>query len=89
VRNPYAGKPTHQFWRRSVSGRGAEQVDPVVKRTVRNLPHRSGCNRRKLLCATHRPPSEGYRIQLFRSGRSSGADRLRGRELRYVFGAIW
>jgi hypothetical protein len=37
VRNPYAGKPTHQFWRRSVSGLGAEQVDPVVKRTIRNL----------------------------------------------------
>jgi len=28
--NPYAGKPDHQFWRRSVSGRGPEHVDPVV-----------------------------------------------------------
>ena len=28
--NPYAGKPDHQFWRRSMSGRGPEQVDPVV-----------------------------------------------------------
>jgi hypothetical protein len=31
MKNPYAGKPEHQFWRRSVSGRGAEQVDPVVR----------------------------------------------------------
>jgi hypothetical protein len=31
VKNPYAGKPEHQFWRRGVSGRGPEQVDPVVK----------------------------------------------------------
>jgi hypothetical protein len=31
VKNPYAGKPDHQFWRRSVSGRGPEQMDPVVK----------------------------------------------------------
>ena len=30
MKNPYEGKPTHQFWRRSVSGRGPEQVDPVV-----------------------------------------------------------
>jgi hypothetical protein len=31
VKNPYAGKPAHQFWRRSMSGRGPEQVDPVVR----------------------------------------------------------
>jgi hypothetical protein len=31
TKNPYAGKPDHQFWRRSVSGRGPEQVDPVVQ----------------------------------------------------------
>jgi hypothetical protein len=31
VKNPYAGKPDHQFWRRSMSGRGPEQMDPVVK----------------------------------------------------------
>jgi len=31
MKNPYAGKPDHQFWRRSVSGRGPEQVDPVVR----------------------------------------------------------
>jgi hypothetical protein len=31
VKNPYVGKPDHQFWRRSVSGRGPEQVDPVVR----------------------------------------------------------
>ena len=30
MKNPYAGKPDHHFWRRSVSGRGPEQVDPVV-----------------------------------------------------------
>jgi hypothetical protein len=30
MKNPYAGKPEYQFWRRSVSGRGPEQVDPVV-----------------------------------------------------------
>ncbi len=29
--NPYSQKPDYQFWRRSVSGRGAEDVDPVVR----------------------------------------------------------
>lgn len=29
--NPYAGKPDHQFWRQSVSGRGPEQVGSVVR----------------------------------------------------------
>lgn len=28
--NPYHGAPDHQFWRRSVSGRPAQAVDPVV-----------------------------------------------------------
>jgi hypothetical protein len=31
VKNPYAGKPDRQFWRRSVSGRDPEQVDPVAR----------------------------------------------------------
>ncbi len=31
MKNPYAGKPDHHFWRRSVSGCGPEQVDPVVR----------------------------------------------------------
>jgi len=31
VKNPYTGKPAHQFWRQSVSGRGPEQVDPVIR----------------------------------------------------------
>lgn len=31
MKNPYAGKPDHQFWRRSVSGLGATEVDPVVR----------------------------------------------------------
>ena len=30
MKNPYAGRPDHQFWRRSVSGRGPSEVDPVV-----------------------------------------------------------
>jgi hypothetical protein len=29
--NPYVNKPDHQFWRRSMSGRGPDQVDPVVR----------------------------------------------------------
>ena len=29
VSNPYAGAPDRQFWRRSVSDRGPDQVDPV------------------------------------------------------------
>jgi hypothetical protein len=33
MRNPYTGKPDYQFWRRSVSGRGPEQVDPVTSVT--------------------------------------------------------
>jgi hypothetical protein len=31
MKNPYLGKPDHQFWRRSVSDKGPEQVDPVVR----------------------------------------------------------
>jgi hypothetical protein len=31
MKNPYAGKPDYQFWRRSVSRRGPEQVDPVTR----------------------------------------------------------
>lgn len=31
MKNPYAGKPDHQFWRHSVSGHGATEVDPVVR----------------------------------------------------------
>ncbi|ESQ73902.1 GSCFA domain-containing protein [Asticcacaulis sp. AC402] len=30
MQNPYAGKPDHQFWRRSVTGRASDGVDPVV-----------------------------------------------------------
>ncbi len=30
MHNPYADKPDYQFWRRSVSGRGPQQVDPIV-----------------------------------------------------------
>ena len=29
--NPYAGKPDASFWKRSVAGRSATEVDPVVK----------------------------------------------------------
>ena len=31
MENPYSNKPDHQFWRRSVSGHGATEVDPVVR----------------------------------------------------------
>lgn len=31
MKNPYAGKPDHQFWRRVVAGKGPEEVDPVVR----------------------------------------------------------
>ena len=31
MKNPYTGKPAHQFWRQSVSGRGPEQIDPVIR----------------------------------------------------------
>lgn len=31
MQSPYLGKPDHQFWRRSVSGRGATELDPVVR----------------------------------------------------------
>ena len=31
MQNPYAGKADYQFWRRSVSGRSAEGVDPIVR----------------------------------------------------------
>ena len=30
MKNPYADQPDYKFWRRSVSGRMADQVDPVV-----------------------------------------------------------
>jgi hypothetical protein len=33
--NPYVGKPDTQFWRRSVSGRGPKDVDPVVRPVFR------------------------------------------------------
>jgi hypothetical protein len=31
VANPYLGKPDHRFWRRAMSGRAADKVDPVAK----------------------------------------------------------
>ena len=36
--NPYTGKPDHQFWRRSVAGRGPDAVDPVVAAPWRIAP---------------------------------------------------
>ena len=38
MRNPYSGKPDHQFWRRAMAGRTAEEVDPVVAAPWRIAP---------------------------------------------------